>query len=118
MLSIADIPFKILNFKGLICSLIVDNTEFRFATYNNAKIVKYEIDNKSLNITLKKGCYELNIKSEYNEGFKLIAPIKGKMEKDILESISVLITVTLKKDNTIIFDDTSVNCGLEIVDNF
>ena len=37
------------------------------------------------------------------------------MSKEIFESISSLITVTLKKDNTIIFSDTSTNCGLEIV---
>lgn len=40
---------------------------------------------------------------------------KGKMEKDIFESISSSITVTLKKENNIIFSDTSTNCGVEIV---
>ena len=39
MISIADIPFKLFNFRGLICSLIIDNYEYRFATYNNCKIV-------------------------------------------------------------------------------
>lgn len=115
MLSIADIPFKCFHFQGIICSLIIDNNEFRFATYNNAKLVKYNVDNNSLNITLKKGCYFLNINSKYSEGLKLFAPVKGKMKKDILESISASITVTLQKDNTIIFSDTSINCGLEIV---
>lgn len=115
MISVANIPFKIFNFRGIICSLIIDNKEFRFATYNNTKLIKYDIDNDSLNIILKKGQYSLNIKSESVEGLKLIAPVKGKMEKDILESISALIDVTLKKNNEIIFSDTSTNCGLEIV---
>jgi len=57
----------------------------------------------------------LNISSKYKAGLKLSAPVKGKMEKNIFESISALITVTLKKDNNIIFSDTSTNCGLEIV---
>ena len=117
MLSIANIPFKVFNFRGVICSLIVDNKEFRFATYNNTKIIKYDISDDLVYITLKKGHYYLNVKSEYTVGNKLFAPVKGKMEKDILESISAKITVTLKKDDLVIFSDTSTNCGLEIVYN-
>lgn len=115
MISIADIPFKVFSFRGIICSLIIDNKEFRFATYNNAKLIKYDIDEDSLDITLKKGRYYLNLKSEYAIGHKLFAPVKGKMEKDIFESISAIITVTLKKDELVLFSDTSINCGLEIV---
>ena len=115
MLSIADVPFKLFSFKGIICVLIIDNQEFKFATYNNTKLIEYDIDNDSMNVTLKKGNYYLNIKSTYSVGLKLSAPVKGKMLKDIFESISSSITVTLKKDNVIIFSDISTNCGLEIV---
>ena len=115
MLSIADIPFKLFSFRGVICALIIDNKEFKFTTYNNAKIAQYNVTNNLLDITLKRGLYTLNIKSRYDEGLKLSAPVKGKMEKDILESISSKITVVLKKDNTIIFSDVSTNCGLEVV---
>lgn len=116
MLSIANIPFKILNFKGLICSLIIDNKEYRFATYNNTKLIKYEIKDDIVNIVLKKCHYTLKIKSKLATSLKLSAPVKGKMEKDIYESISANITLTLKKKNKIIFSDTSTNCGLEIVE--
>ena len=44
-----------------------------------------------------------------------MAPVKGKMEKDIFESITATITVTLKKNQKIIFSETSTNCGLEVV---
>ena len=115
MISIADIPFKIFNFTGLICTLLIDDKEYRFSTYNNAKILKYDVDDNSLDIEIKKGAYILSIKSNYNNGLKLIAPVNGKMEKDIIESISETINVVLTKNNTIIFNDTSENCGLEIV---
>lgn len=59
--------------------------------------------------------YYLNIKSTNYEGLKLIAPIKGDMSKEIFESISASIIVTLKKDDRMIFFGTSTNCGLEIV---
>ena len=115
MLSIADIPFKLFNFRGIICDLIIDNNEFKFTTYNNTKLIKYDVNNNSLNITLKKGYNTLNMKATYKDGLKLSAPVKGKMEKDIYESISSLITITLKKNDVVIFSDTSINCGLEIV---
>lgn len=115
MISIADIPFKNFHFNGIICDLIINNKEFKFTTYNNAKLVEYYVDNNFLNIILKKGHYYLNINSKCNTGAKLFAPVNGKMEKDIFESISATISVTLKKDNMVIFSDTSTNCGLEIV---
>lgn len=115
MLSIADIPFKVFNFRGLICSLIIEDKEYRFATYNNSKIIKYKISDSSIDITLQKGIYTLDVKSKYDRRLKLSAPIKGQMTKDILESINEEITITLKKDDITIFSDTSLNCGLEIV---
>lgn len=115
MISIADIPFKAFNFRGIICDLIIDNKEFKFTTYNNTKLIHYNINNNLVDICLQKKDYYLNMKSQYTNGLKLSAPVKGKMEKDIFESISSSIVVTLKKNNNIIFSDTSINCGLEIV---
>lgn len=115
MISIANIPFKIFHFRGIICSLIINNREYRFATYNCTKLVKCNIEDTSLDITLKKGHYYLDVKADYPSALKLSAPVKGKMEKDIFESISASIIVTLKKDNDVVFSGISKNCGLEIV---
>lgn len=115
MMSIANIPFKIFNFRGLICSLIIDNYEYRFATYNGSKILKYNIDNNKIDITIKKGNYYLDVTGNLDKGNSLKAPVNGSMEKDIIESISSIIKVTLRKDNEILFSDSSNNCGLEIV---
>ena len=115
MLSIANIPFKLFNFRGIICSLMVDSVEYRFATYNNSKIIKFSTDDNILDIVLKKGDYYLCVKCNYGDGLKLIAPVKGVMKKDIIESITEDIRVTLIKNKKVIFDDVSSNCGLEIV---
>jgi len=115
MLSIANVPFKMFNFRGMICVLFIDDKEYKFTTYNNSKIVEYEVNENSLNITLKKDDYFFNIKSNFESGQRLSAPVKGKMDKDIFESINSVITVTLKHGDDIIFCDTSKNCGLEIV---
>lgn len=118
MFSIANIPFKFLEFKGIICVLKFNNKEFKFTTYNNTKLIEYKINKNYIFITLKKGNYFLNIKSKNNESQKLSAPVEGKMEKNIFESINSSITLTLQKNNRIIFSDTSANCGLEIVNDF
>lgn len=115
MASVADIPFKLFTFKGIICVLLLGDKEYKFTTYNNTKLIEYDVKDNSLNVTLKKNKYSINMKSKYNNEFKLSAPVKGEMAKDILESISSSITVTLKKENKIIFSDMSTNCGLEIV---
>ena len=115
MFSMTDIPFKLFNFKGIICVLIINDKEYKFTTYNNAKLISSDVNNNFLDILIKKDNYSLNIRSVYNLGHKLSAPVKGKMSKDIFESITSLISVTLKENDTIIFSDTSKNCGLEIV---
>ena len=93
MFSVADIPFKLFTFKGFICSLLINKEEFKFTTYNNAKLVEYDIKENSFSITFKKDLYILNIKSNYSKGLKLVAPVKGKMAKDFFESISASVTV-------------------------
>lgn len=115
MMSIANIPFKIFRFRGLICSLIVDGCEYRFATYNNAKIVKFIVNDGLLDIGLKKGDYDLRIMTKYDDGFRLVAPVNGEMNKDIVESITADVKVRLKKKKKVIFSNVSKNCGLEIV---
>lgn len=117
MFSIADIPFGLFSFRGFICDLLIDNEEFKFTTYNNANLINYEIKDDSFNITFKKNIYLLNVKSKNSKGLKLIAPVKGKMKKDIYESISTSVIITLKKNEKIIFCDTSEMCGLEMVKN-
>lgn len=115
MCSIADIPLKMIHFRGIICVLLIGDKEYKFTTYNHAKLIKYNVSDKVLEIVLKKGNYYLQIRSQYGKEHKLTAPVNGKMEKDILESISSSIEIILKEEEKIIFSDISSNCGLEIV---
>lgn len=114
-ISIANIPFCKTNFRGLISGLIVDGTEYKFTTYYGSKILHYEVTPNSFNIILKNNKITLEVTSNINNNTKLVAPVKGKMNKDILESISSNISLTLKENNNILFADTSNNCGLEVV---
>lgn len=116
MLSVASIPFLTAHFTGLICVLMVDNIEYKFTTYNLAKIIKQECTKERVDIILKKKDYVLSIKAYKSSSQKLAAPQKGKMTKEILETITAKIKVTLKKNNKIIFSDISEHCGLELVE--
>ena len=115
MLSVADVPFKMFKFRGVICVLMVGDKEYKFTTYNNARLVDFNVNDNSLDVTLKKGDMHINIHATHENAHKLAAPVKGKMGKDIFESITSVITVTLKQGDNIIFSDTSMNCGVEIV---
>ena len=116
-IAIANIPFKIFEFERIICDFTIGDKEFKFTTYNKNRLINCVANEKLLNITLKKENYYLNVKSAYDKGLKLVAPIKGEMKKDIFESISATMTITLKKKDKIIFLNTSTNCGMEIVKN-
>lgn len=116
MISIANIPFTLFHFRGLICILVIDQKEYKFTTYNFTKIITYHIDHNSIHILLQKRQYILEIKADSDSDQILSAPVKGQMIKNINESISAKLTITLKQKNKIIFHDTSINCGLEIVD--
>ena len=115
MISIADIPFKIFTFQGFICILKIKDHEYKFTTYNGAKIIKYKVSDKQIDIEIKKGKHKLFISSAYNNTNNLIAPKEGKMQTKINESIEGFTKITLKKDEKVIFRDISKNCGLEIV---
>lgn len=113
--SIANIPFKAFCFQGFICVLTLDNIEYRFATYNNSKIQKFEISEHTVNIDLRKRQYNLNISCTISNGRSLLAPVKGQMNKLIKESMDSVINISLRENNKIIFSGVSNHAGLEIV---
>ena len=114
-LSVATIPLSLFSFTGFICSFILDNKEYRFATYNGSKIINYKTSKNNFNIKLKNKDYTLHIYSNNQNSFSLKAPRCGSMEKEIFESIDSNIYVCLSEKNNILFEGISINAGLEIV---
>ncbi len=116
MFSHATIPFLFLKFRGLIVNLIIDNHEYRFATYNFAKILKRVIDNQNAVYVIKRRKLRLEIHAYTDTSTKLIAPINGEMNHTIKEGLSGKIAINLYHDNRIIYEDTGYNAGIEIVE--
>ncbi len=116
MCSVADIPFICKSFKGFICILHVNDNEYRFATYNNSKIIKENINHKTISITLKNSKYYLDISAEIIKAAPLFSPKNAAMSSSIMESLQSKVTISLydKNKNLIVRDESSV-AGLEIV---
>ena len=79
MASVANIPFMGGNFRGCICIVYYKGKEYRLATYNGVRVLKYSNDS----LVLKRGKYKLEIKVMSQKPQKLLAPLKGNMEKII-----------------------------------
>ena len=115
MLSIATIPLGSFNFTGIISDVSFENKEYKFTTYYGAKLKKYDVNNHSISIEIQQGNKTLSVSSLSENSNFLLVPSKGKMKKEILESISSKINVQIKEKDKIIFSNSGFNSGLEIV---
>lgn len=115
MFSYADIPFLGFYFKGLIANLYYQGKEYRFATYNRAKVMNESVLQRKVNYTLKKGHYTLDIEAHSTNEIALASPRNGQMIEQIKEGLSGTITLKLYKKNQLIYEDTGLHAGIEIM---
>lgn len=100
-------------FSGFFCFLNINGKEYRFATYNCAKIKKQR-KNDYINITVKNDVYTLKIRLKKEKGNMIIAPVhKAKMMKKIEESLNSKLFLFLYKNNKLIIKDSSFNVACE-----
>lgn len=111
MVSIADIPFMGINFKGCICVVYYRQKEYRLATYLGVKI-EHSTERK---IVLKQGKYRLAIDIPENKGNKLYAPDKGTMARTIHENASCKAQFRFYIGGKILLDFESNNASFEFV---
>jgi hypothetical protein len=115
-LSVAHIPFHVKTFKGFICNLIVNDKEYRFATYNNSKVSILDQTKDSVTIVFTNKEAELTVKGLITCSGELIAPENGSMNKAIKEGLSGEVTILLKdKKQNKVYQDTGNLIGIEIV---
>jgi hypothetical protein len=118
MCSIADIPFLWTSFQGFICNLSFGGEEYRFASYNNSKLIKASRSGNVLDIILMKGSLILEINAVMNDAGTLKAPKNGTMSNEIKEGSDGVISVRLiKKPGEVLYEGTGECCGIELVNN-
>jgi hypothetical protein len=115
LVSYATIPFLGFSFKGLITNLLIEGREYRFATYNGAKVKSFETGDRHVLITMKKGPYRLDVKAETTSSVDLASPRNGKMIETIKEGLSGTVTFSLSKKGRVIHEDTGTSAGIEIM---
>lgn len=83
MLAVAAIPLPIGSFTGCICSVFCRGREYRLATYRGAKLEEWSPSGA----VIRQGKYRLEAKLLNAHGQALRAPVEGRMERTIHESL-------------------------------
>ncbi|MCL2556600.1 MAG: tocopherol cyclase family protein [Firmicutes bacterium] len=108
--SAARIPYLGLQFMGTICIVNYKDKEYRFASYLGAKVK--HLDAKGLYVKQGKKRLEIEVLDD-KKGLPLMAPINGKMNRTIYESLDRKIRYKLMVKNRIIFDFISNRSAYE-----
>jgi len=115
MFSEATIPFKVFHFNGLIINLIVKEKEYRFATYNGAKVTSKTITSQHVRYEIQKGKLKLIVEAQNDQTISLASPKNGAMIQSIKEGLSGVINLQLFDNNNLLYEDTGTHAGLEIM---
>ena len=115
MFSYADIPFLGFYFKGLIANLQVAEKEYRFATYNFAKVKEESISKDRVRYVLQRFNLRLEIEAVLKQTKDLPAPKDGKMNHTIKEGLMGEVHLKLYDREKLIFEDHGFSSGIEIM---
>jgi hypothetical protein len=114
-LSIADVPFLGMVFCGFIAVFKYEGREYRFATYNGAKIALLEDRGDTVYIVLTRFGNILEAALTLPVGFDLKAPQNGVMKNTVKETHSASLNLKVTADKKIIFDESGIICSAENV---
>lgn len=115
--SMAYIPFYVRDFLGFISNIQLNGKEYRFATYNNSKILLSLPTEDTVSITMENRNAKVKLFGKAEHMGNLQAPVSSGMDKTIKEGVSGTIHLELwdKKDGTH-YRGTGLMAGIEIVD--
>jgi hypothetical protein len=115
LFSYATIPFGRLSFNGFLIFLYVKGTFYRFATYNRSKVKSIDITSNHVVATVTHKDLILTVKAETLEGGLLQAPVRGVMQREIIESLTATIEITLQdREGNILHEIKGVPGGFEV----
>ena len=116
MLSAARIPWLGSSFPGFLSFLRIGEELYLFATYTGAKLSRLEYGDGILTAVMLDRSYRLELNVTQTHGGELMAPLCGRMERTIVESINSEVLIRLfRRSGELLFEGTGTNAGLEIV---
>lgn len=113
MASIAHIPWMGHYFPGFIVVLWIEGREYRFATYNGAKM-KCQVQEEKVNLAFKKGHVELKLVAYKGPTAELRSPLTGRMTGKVNESLQATVEAVLEMGGKKVWTSTGHPAGLEI----
>lgn len=109
MLSVADIPFGLFRFTGVLCVIWWEGKEYRLATYLGARAT--EIGKGKA--VIRQGDEELTVQLLQRQAHPLYAPMNGAMTRTVRESASCVASYTFRKNGKTLFTFTSDRASFE-----
>ena len=109
MLAVATIPLPVGSFTGCICSVFYCGREYRLATYQGAKIEEWS----SSGATIRQGTYRLKVELLEAHGQALHAPVEGRMERTIHESLCARVRYCFWRGKELLFLHTDPYASFE-----
>src|SRR6056297_194610 len=119
IVSIATIPWLRSEFRGFIIGFYYQGKLYKFTTYNNSKIDKFQKQDQKIHIEVSNNKYILKIMAEYFSGTLLKGPYRNEMIKNVEESLDAKIDIALikKGNNKPITKDNGTHAGFELNGN-
>ena len=109
MLAIATIPLPVGGFTGCICSVLYRGQEYRLATYRGAKIEKWSPSGA----VIRQGKYRLKVELLDERRQPLRAPVEGRMERTIHESLCAEVRYRFWHGDNLLLQHTDPNASFE-----
>ena len=109
MLAIAAIPLPVGGFTGCICSVLYCDQEYRLATYRGVKIEAWS----SAGAVIRQGKYRLEVELLNERRQALRAPVEGRMERTIHESLCAEVRYRFWCGHNLLFQHTDPNASFE-----
>ncbi|MBK6901629.1 MAG: hypothetical protein IPH04_02115 [Saprospirales bacterium] len=113
MASVAVIPWLGTSFIGYIVGFLLGDKLYRFATYTGAEM-KASIVGREIRLAFRDKNNRLEIDAHMAGTAELVAPISGNMTGKVNESMQSTVSVRLFEKNSLIFEGTGRNAGLEV----
>lgn len=109
MLAVATIPLPLGGFTGCICSVLYGGREYRLATYRGARIEAWS----PTGAVIRQGGYRLEVKLLSQRQQPLRAPVEGRMERTIHESLCARVGYRFWRGETLLLQHTDDRASFE-----
>ncbi|PKL23395.1 MAG: hypothetical protein CVV47_14235 [Spirochaetae bacterium HGW-Spirochaetae-3] len=118
MFSLANIPWLGGSFPGFICAMSLpggDTPAKVWASWNGSRIIDARSSDSEICIVIRRKKETLEISLTRGRGGLLLAPVAGRMERRIAESVDAVMRARLSIGDVEIFSGVAKPAGLETV---